>query len=293
MRTGTVYGIGCSLLLAVIATGQTPEKPPAFEVASIRSSADQPTQASIGVRISGSQVRISGLTLKDYVGMAYRLPTGQVTGPDWIAQERFDIAAKLSDGAASDQVPEMLQALLANRFQLQIHRESKEFPVYALSVAKGGPKLQEAIANPDAPVVRPGTVNVAANGSAAGVGVDLGGGSFFSLAGNRLEMKKVTMTSMAAALTRLADRPVIDTTGLMGVYDLTLDLTSEDYTAVLIRSALNAGVVLPPQALRALDFGSSDPFSNPLQKFGLALESRKAALDVVIVDSMRKTPIEN
>src|SRR5882757_4656658 len=76
MRTGTVYGVGCSLLLGVIATGQTPEKPPAFEVASIRPSADQPTQASVGVRISVSQARISGLTLKDYVGMAYRLPTG-------------------------------------------------------------------------------------------------------------------------------------------------------------------------------------------------------------------------
>ena len=62
---------------------------------------------------------------------------------------------------------------------------------------------------------------------------------------------------------------------------------------MLIRSALNSGVVLSPRAQRALDFASGDPLSNPLQKYGLALESRKAPLDVVVVDSMQKAPAEN
>jgi uncharacterized protein (TIGR03435 family) len=263
-----------------------------FEVASIKPSPEQIERASIGVRISGSQVRISSLTLKDYVAMAHRVPAGQITGPDWIAQERFDIAAKLPDGASSDQVPEMLQALLSNRFQLQVHHDSKEFPVYVLSVAKGGPKLQESAPRAEAPA-RPGTVNVAASGSSAGVDVDMGGGSSFSLGNNKLEIRRATTTVMAATLTRVVDRPVLDMTDLKGTYDLTLDLTPEDYQAVLIRSALNAGVVLPPQALRAIDLGSSDPFAGPLQKFGLALESRKAPLDVVVVDSMRKTPLDD
>ena len=123
--------------------------------------------------------------------------------------------------------------------------------------------------------------------------MDLGGGSSFSLGNNKLEIRRATAPVVVASLTRLVDRPVLDSTDLKGTYDLTLDLTPEDYQAVLIRSALNAGVVLPPQALRALDLGSSDPFAFPLQKVGLTLESRRAPLDVVVVDSARKTPLEN
>jgi hypothetical protein len=79
------------------------------------------------------------------------------------------------------------------------------------------------------------------------------------------------------------DRQVIDATGLTGQYDIAFDLTPEDYNAIVIRSGVNAGVVLPPQALRALDLAASDPFSGPLQKFGLTLGSRKAPLDLIVV----------
>jgi uncharacterized protein (TIGR03435 family) len=279
-----------SLLVSVVIVGQARQE---FEVASIRPSSEQTTQVNVGLHISGSQVRIAYMSLKDYLGIAYRVRPGQIAGPDWIAQERFDIAAKLPDGASSDQVPEMLQTLLADRFQLKIHRESKEFPVYALAVAKSGLKLQESATSADAATDKPATVNVTASGSGAGVAADLGGGSFFSLANSRIEIKKMTMTALANMLTRFLDRAVVDVTGLTATYDLTLDLTPEDYTAMLIRSAVNAGVVLPPQALRVLDGATGDPLSSPLQKFGLAFESRKAPLDVIVVDSARKTPTEN
>jgi uncharacterized protein (TIGR03435 family) len=82
-------------------------------------------------------------------------------------------------------------------------------------------------------------------------------------------------------------------TGFAGAYDLTLELPPEDYSATMARAALNAGVVLQQRALRALEGASLDPFSAPLRKYGLTLESRRAPLDVVVVDSMRKTPIEN
>jgi len=290
MRIEMIHGLVGGLLLSVVAAGQTR---PAFEVASIRPSSEQTTQVSVGVHISGSQVRMTYMSLKDYIGIAYRMRAGQVSGPDWIEQERFDIAAKIPDGTASDQVAEMMQALLADRFQLKAHRGSKEFPVYALVVGKGGPKLQESAVRPDAPDERQANVNVAASGSAAGVNVDLGAGSFFSLANNRLEIRRMTTTALADMLTRFVDRPVVDMTGLKGSYDLVLDITPEDYSAMMIRSALNAGVVLPPQALRALDVASGDPLSGPLQKFGLAFESRKAPLDVIVVDSMQKAPTEN
>ena len=94
-------------------------------------------------------------------------------------------------------------------------------------------------------------------------------------------------------LTRFVDRAVINETGLTGKYDATLELAPEDYMPVLIQSAVNAGVVLPPQALRMLDGANADPFSNPLRTVGLTLESRKAPLDVLVVDAIAKTPTEN
>ena len=289
MKLTTAFVLAALTSAALAAQAQAPQ----FEVASIRPSAElQLGQASVGVHISGSQVRVAGLTLRDYVAMAYRLPANQVSGPDWMTQVRFDVAAKLPDGGALSQVPEMLQALLAERFELKTHRDSKVFPVFALVVAKGGARVKERVATDDPPSPA-GTVNVAAAGSGSGVAVDLGGGSSFSLGANRLEITKATLEQVAATFTRVMDRPVIDETGLKGVYDLALELSPEDYTATLIRSAVNAGVNLPPQALRALDTAPGDPFSAPLEKYGLSLESRKSPLDVVVVDSARKTPIEN
>jgi uncharacterized protein (TIGR03435 family) len=273
----------------LLSAGLAAQIQPAFEVASIRPSAEQDQQANIGVRISGSQVRISYFSLKDYLALAYELPAKQIDGPGWLSQARFDIAAKLPDGSSPDLVPQMMQKLLADRFELKTHRTSKEFSVYALIATAGGPKLKEVAS--DAPVSN--TVNVSGSGSAAGVSIDLGDGSFATLANNRLEFKKATTASIVDTLTGLLDRPVIDNTGLTGRYDLMFELTPEDYNAVLIRSAVNAGVVLPPQALRALDTASTDPFSQGLQKFGLTLNPRRAPLDVIVVDAMRKVPTEN
>ena len=91
---------------------------------------------------------------------------------------------------------------------------------------------------------------------------------------------------VADTLTRFFDRPVIDATGLKGTYDLTLDLAPEDYGALMVRSALNAGVVLPPQALRLLDAASGDPLSGPLRKLGLTFDARKAPLDIIVVEEI-------
>jgi len=289
MRAGMICSVAYCLLLSVVAAGQAR---PEFEVASIRPSSELPAQVDVGVHVSGSQVRITGMSLRDYIRIAYRVSPRQVSGPDWIAEERFDVAAKLPEGASGSQVPEMLQALLADRFQLKFHREAQELPVFALAIAKSGSKLQSA-ASPDTAADRPANLNVEASGSTAGINIDLGGGAFLSLANNRLEIRKMTMTVLASMLTRFVDRTVVDTTALKGSYDLTLDLAPEDYTAMLIRAAVNGGVVLSPRAQRALDFASNDPLSNPLQKYGLALESRKAPLDVIVVDSMQKAPTEN
>jgi len=295
-RTTPVSAIlaGClvsGVLTAGVASGQTR---PEFEVASIRPSSDQVNAVNIGLRISGSQVRVTAMSLKDYIGLAYTVIPQQISGPEWIAQARFDVAAKIPDTpGAAEKVPEMLQALLADRFQLKMHRESREFQVFALGVGKGPLRIREVIAQPDTPVAPPGTVDVAGSGTGGGVAVDLGGGASFVLGNNRLEARKLTMADFADLLTRFYDRPVVDATGLTARYDVTLDIAPEDYTGMMIRSAVSAGMPMPPQALRLLDGASTDPLGAPLRNVGMTLEQRRAPLDVIVVDSMLKAPTEN
>src|SRR5262247_2832181 len=121
-----------------------------FEVASIRPSTGAPQPGVLaGARIDGAQFRTTYLTLKDYIGVAYRLKLYQISGPDWVGTDRFDVAATLPDGSLPAQVPDMMQTLLEERFQLKFHRDSKDFPVYALQVAPGGLKIPEAPPDPE------------------------------------------------------------------------------------------------------------------------------------------------
>src|SRR5215469_4747431 len=125
------------VLLARVAFGQE------FEVASVKPSKGAVDRVNVGVHIDGAQVHISDYSLQDYIRTAYRVRLYQVVGPDSLA-DRFNVDAKLPEGAARDKVPEMLEALLASRFAMKVHRENRDFPVYALTVASGGVKLKEA-----------------------------------------------------------------------------------------------------------------------------------------------------
>src|SRR5215471_629179 len=269
---------------------------PAFEVASIRPSAGAPPQGvAVGVRIDGAQLRTAYLTVKDYIGMAYRVKLYQISGPDWMGTDRFDVAATLADGALPAQVPEMMQTLLADRFQLSLHREQKEFPVYGLEAAKTGLKMTPSPPNPEldnADARAPQSFTGA--GSNQGVSVNLGGGASFTFSNNKFEGKRLTMPALAATLERFLDRPVVDMTDVKGNYDFTVDVTAEDYQAMLIRSAVVAGVILPPAVLKIIE-GSPTPTSlfDGLEKVGLKLTARKAPLDVLVIDKVLKTPTEN
>ena len=101
------------------------------------------------------------------------------------------------------------------------------------------------------------------------------------------------MEVLADALGRFVERPVVDMTELKGTYDLTLDFTPEDYRALLIRMALSAGVNLPPEAMKLMEGASDETLFKGLQTIGLKLESRRSPLEVLVIDSATKTPIEN
>src|SRR5262249_32632438 len=124
--------------------------------------------------------------------------------------------------------------------------------------------------------------------------LDLGQGSSFHFAGNKFEAKKLTMTSLASMLERFLDRPVMDLTGVNGSYDVAFDLSPEDYRSMLIRAAVAAVLVMSPHALRSRDASAARAsLFEGLAKFGLKLETHRAPLDFLVVDSIRKTPTEN
>ncbi len=149
-----------ALAVAAAAFAQTAAAPLAFEVASIKAAppldmmAIASGKAHIGMSVDKARVDIGSMPLMQLVCLAYKVKPYQIAGnPDWMTAglnaPRFDILAKMPEGADKDQVPEMLQTLLAERFKLTLHHEKRDTPVYALVVGKGGPKLKEA--PPDVP----------------------------------------------------------------------------------------------------------------------------------------------
>jgi uncharacterized protein (TIGR03435 family) len=296
----TTAALALSLTLALVAQTAQQKSGPEFEVASIRPTPpDAPNQVTIGIHIDGSQVRINYQTVQELMRLAWRVKPYQIAGPDYTNDQRFDVSAKLPDGSKADQVPDMLKNLLIDRFKIAVHTESRDLPVYALTLGKGGMKMKEYApgpgdAAPDAPAdaAPKAALNVNAQGSEKGVYIDYGGGSSLSFVPEKFEGHKVSFDRVADALSRFMDRPVVNMTGLTGLYDFSLAFSREDYQLMLIRSAIAAGVKLPPQAL-SLAQGQPDSFYEGLASLGLKLESKKAPQEMLIVDHAEKMPAEN
>jgi uncharacterized protein (TIGR03435 family) len=290
----TIRCVLLTFLCSFAVFSQSPPARPEFDVASVKpsvESANAMANVSRGLHIDGAMVSFNGMPLKWYIHYAYTVKESQVSGPDWLNSERVDIVAKLPDGATREQIPAMMQALLADRFKLTIHRESKEFSVYALIVGKGGAKIKESPLDPDTDE-GPGKANVDVNvtGGDRGATVSLGKGASVAFEAQRLVAKKVTMAYLADSLARFVDRPVVDMTDLKGTYDLTLDYNLDDVRALILSSA-PPGTPLPPRQAEVGETGVS--LMDSLQAVGLKLEPRKAPLDMLVVDHMEKAPTAN
>jgi uncharacterized protein (TIGR03435 family) len=290
-----------------------------FEVASIKPSAEITPQLGkaiiasgklhVGMSVDGARVDIGYLSLADLIPIAFAVRPYQVSGPEWMKVQRFDILAKIPEGATKEQVPEMLQALLEERFKLKVHRENRDFPVYGLVVGKSGSKLKESPPEPDTPATdapQPG-VTVGVGDNQVRINASRGGATLFSGPNRttkvtpgpdgqmRLEMSKMTMPAFAEMLTRLTDRPVIDMTELKGNYQIALDLSMD----TLFNVARAAGVVIPafgargePTPAVASDPSSGSVFAS-VQQLGLRLDPRRAPVEFVVVDQVEKMPTEN
>lgn len=279
-------------LAAILAAQNAPLQ---FEVATIKPAeaiiAGTGQRINIGVHVDGQRFLASALSLKEYLATANNMRLYQIDGPEWMTSARFDLSAKIPEGVQLENgnLLTMLRALLDERFQVKSHRSQKEFPVYALVQLKTGIKAVESPLDP--PDER--GLTVGGSGGATGTVISLGRGSTLSVGGNRIEGKKYGMLALADTLARFVDRPVVDQTGLTATYDITLDLSTEDFQALMVRSAVTAGVTLPPQAMKILETASGDSLHEALAKVGLKLEAKKLPLDVVVVDSVNKTPSEN
>lgn len=232
----------------------------------------------VGMTVAGTRVDLGYMTLADIIPIAYDVKPFQVDGPGWLNSERFDIQAKMPEGSTRDQVPAMLQALLAERFQLKIHREKREHSVYALVEAKGGHKMKPAEPAKEAAAdtsTTPNDPNVLNLGNAqvrieAGAGArGLGAGGALP-AGNlatvttpdggamkismtpdgqmRMEFTQVSMLQLAEMLTRMVEKPVLDMTNLKGNYQASLGLSMVDLLGMARANSLTAGL-LPPGGL--------------------------------------------
>src|ERR1022692_2373297 len=305
-----------TLLAAGSLLGQTP----AFEVASIKPSEPiTPAMVALGklhagMKIDGKRVDIGNFGLMQLICKAYDVKAYQVTGPSWLktvglSGQRFDIVANLPEGATKEQVPQMLQALLAERFKLVIHRESKDQAVYSMVIGKGGLKIEESqppAASPDGAVPNPavtGSSSVSVSQTKGGAVVSDGSGKQQKMTPSpdgksmRFEIWGATLAELAEGLSPMVDHPIVDMTGLTGKYHVTLDISMQE----LMNIARAAGAAVPPgegggdaskPAELASDPGGSSLFA-PTQTLGLKLEPRKVPLTFIVVDSVEKMPTEN
>lgn len=251
------------------------------------------------------RVNWTGASLRDLLTTAYDVKRYQVTGPAWLDSERYEIVAKVPAGATKEQVNVMWQNLLADRFGVVLHRESKEFQVEELTEAKGGSKLKEteldAAAQAAGPPTGPpsGPPKLDKNGfpelPGPGQIIMIGPGPTGQMVAH-LVAKARTMADLTDLLGNQLNKPVVNKTGLTGKYDYAIEYTPD----------LN-GLPLPPPPPGAGGPGAgpaaapggdaAEPGSNLVsavqQQLGLKLTTAKAKLDVLVIDKAEKVPTEN
>ena len=204
-RRTSVTALSCVLLAATVlqAPGlqevplMAKEAHPSFEVATVKPS--DPKDNSTGFHTQGRRVFVENETVRNMLMAVYDLQPRQIAGqPDWVDSERFDVQGVPDQNGMPSwpQYQEMVRKLLADRFGLKFHRESREMTVYALKVAKGGPKLTPSNAGPEA--------------------LDQTGNA------NMMRFRANSMPDFVRELDAMVDRPVVDETGLQGRFDFTL-----------------------------------------------------------------------
>jgi uncharacterized protein (TIGR03435 family) len=242
LRYAAVLAVCASLAVAA-------DAPSTFEVASIK-----PCEAGGGaIDIAPGSVTMRCIRLTGAIRWAYNVLDVQVSGPDWLDSTRFEIIAKAGTPAKEPELQQMMQRLLADRFKLELRRQTKELNAMVLVVAKGGHKLK-AVEQEGSPSFSTGRLNLTGKGA--------------------------TIAQLITFLSREIRQPIVDQTGLTGRYDYFLDIAA--YVTDEMRQQQGPPVEAPSIVANALQ-----------AQLGLKVEAKKLPLEVLVVDKMEKTPSEN
>lgn len=262
---------------------------PKFEVASVRENTSSDGKMSFGIQ-PGGRVTVVNLPLWDLIRQAYGLQRSQlVGGPDWMETARFDIIAKaegdIPRGAGPGGPPGplnfMLQDLLADRFKLRAHRETRELPIYVLTLARADGKLGAGL--------RPSTTDCAAmRGRGGRGGVAIGPPApgerpcGMRMAPGQLIGGGMPLSQLTLPLSQFTQRMVVDRTGLSGNFDIDLKWTPDGAP----QGPPPPGIQLPP-----IDPNGPSLFTAVQEQLGLKLESERGPVEVLVIDHVeRPTP---
>ena len=266
---------------------QSPDAAPSYEyeVASIK-----PNKSGTNmIRLMFTPSGLSGtnVTLGMLIRSAYGIEENQISGgPSWLNSDHYDVDAKMDSPTADalhklaeDQrrlaIQHMLQALLADRFKLAVHHDSKELSIYALVVAKSGPKLQQA---------KPGDTYPSGIKGPDGIGR----GGVMRMGRGQLTGQALPLSALARLLTEQLGRTVVDNTGLPGNYDFTLQWTPDESQGASFRGP-DTG---PQGSAPSADSSGPSLFTALQEQLGLKLESQKGPVETYVIDHAEK-PSEN
>ena len=229
---------------------------PRFDAASIHPNQSVGTNIT-SVEPNGNGINFVNTPLIFCIEKAYGMKEYQIEGPGWLKDERFDIKAVTTDDSsgARNQWRLMLQSLLEDRFGMKVHREKKLLAVYTLGIAKNGAKIHPS---------DPGRSETRGNGG-------------------RYEFNKVSLTGFTDTLSAVMDRPVVDKTGLKGQFDFSLQYSGNGGPGTKAWTAEE----------KTSDSQSPDIFAALREQLGLELTLAKEPVDVLVIDSIEKTPTPN
>ena len=266
------FALACAALIGPLAIAQAPNSfsglqtsaAKRFDVATVKTSQPE-TPSHLGPPGRGS-VAIGNLDLHKIIASSFRVQDSMVFGPGWLNDTRYGIVGKGPDPAASNpEVWEMMRSLLAERFKLKYHLETREFSIYALTLAKGGPKLKNPEEGRCAADIKAGKTCGDIIFPRFGVGI-----------------YNMPIGALVGGLGRvLQDRPIVDKTGLTGKYDVTITWMPDGMKPEELQNI--------PKEQRPEDLSL---FQAMEQEAGLKLEATKGPVQVVVIDSIAK-PSEN
>jgi len=277
-RKFLLFMAGWIALTVPSAMAQTSPQPSAFDVATIK-----PSNTAVGAmglgKSSPNGISLINVTAKALISNAYGIKDDLISGgPGWVKSSEYDVEAKvLSTGGADtprlnrNQIRPMMQALLADRFKLVVHNETKELPIYELTIAKGGPKLHEA---------KPG--DTYSNGLKGPDGVPPAG--MMMIMNGKFTGQGIALSGLVDTLSRELHRTIVDKTGLTGKYDITLQIPREEHNAP---GDDPTGSASPPP-----DASGPTLFTIVEEELGLKLNSTKGPVKTLVIDHIER-PSEN